>query len=113
MGAGNGQRFNDGYRNGGRPTFVRGDQRIKFDSDFDFEKANEKFQEQLSDVEKGIEGVTFESEEGFKGGEVNSAESGTQSPASNAETFYNKTTSFFDNISCEAIEKEEGLVFKF
>lgn len=36
------------------------DQRFKFDSDFDFEKANEKFQEQLSDVEKLLSNANLE-----------------------------------------------------
>lgn len=43
----------------------------------------------------------------------NIVRSGSSSPPDENvnETFYNKSTSFFDNISCEALEKTEGSVF--
>lgn len=31
--------------------------------------------------------------------------------ATTDDTFYNKHNSFFDNISCDALEKEAGLLF--
>ena len=64
--------------------------------DFDFEKANAEFVEltsKVSDLKVG------DAETGSK-----SEKDENQEPA---ET-YNKTKSFFDSISCEAIERSKG-----
>lgn len=125
MNANNVQKYNVGRNQQARNQTHR-DQRFKFDSDFDFEKANEKFHEQLTGVEKLLSNTNLESKikfyvinnwnlaESNNAGETYSNQSRNLSPVSNnTETFYNKQTSFFDNISCEAIEKEEGCVFNF
>nr|6F9S_B Chain B, Cytokinesis, Apoptosis, RNA-associated [Caenorhabditis elegans] len=66
---------------------------LKFESDFDFEKANEKFQEVLVD---NLEKLNIEDK----------AEPEVEEKKDAA--FYDKKTSFFDNISCESLEKAEG-----
>ena len=66
--------------------------------DFDFEKANAEFVEltsKVSDLKVG------DAETGSKGIGEN------EDNAEPAET-YNKTKSFFDSISCEAIERSKG-----
>ncbi|CAB3407670.1 unnamed protein product [Caenorhabditis bovis] len=87
-----------GYNQRGRNNYgvprVNHREKLKFDSDFDFEKANEKFQEVLSD---NLEKLKIEDE--VKKEEAEPEEK---------EVFYDKKSSFFDNISCEALEKAEG-----
>lgn len=63
--------------------------------EFDFEKANAEFVELTKDVEdlKLTEGKEEEPQDDQK--------------KENVET-YNKAKSFFDSISCEAIERQKG-----
>uniref|UniRef100_A0A1I8BMQ5 Protein LSM14 A n=1 Tax=Meloidogyne hapla TaxID=6305 RepID=A0A1I8BMQ5_MELHA len=85
-----------------------------FDKDYDFEKANEQFREDL----KGGEGVNLEQSEEKKetADKDDGCEDGGKSVSSplaitandNYSEFYNKQNSFFDNISCDALEKEAG-----
>ncbi|CAI2294361.1 unnamed protein product [Caenorhabditis sp. 36 PRJEB53466] len=80
-----------GRNNYGVPR-VNHREKLKFESDFDFEKANEKFQEALTD---NLEKLTIEEKEQPEAEEKK-------------EAFYDKKASFFDNISCESLEKAEG-----
>ncbi|VDM53043.1 unnamed protein product [Angiostrongylus costaricensis] len=107
MALGNRQ-FSNGYPRGGynyagqRPRnnhsigVPRPREKLKFDGDYDFEKANEQFQEQFSDMFKDklkVDGEKSEEEQAEKAPE---------------DTYYDKKSSFFDRISCEALEKAEG-----
>lgn len=96
-----GQNYNRGYRgrNGHRPR-----EQLKFDSDYDFEKANEQFRETLDTIVQSLQASKLDVDDGS---------SDDTSIKEESDDFYNKSTSFFDNISCEAREKEEGYVFAF
>ncbi|KAF1771623.1 hypothetical protein GCK72_003450 [Caenorhabditis remanei] len=91
-GFGGGYNNQRGHNNYGVPR-VNHREKLKFESDFDFEKANEKFQEALTDT---LEKLTIEEKEQPVVEEKKDA------------AFYDKKTSFFDNISCESLEKAEG-----
>eukprot|EP00092_Neocalanus_flemingeri_P020203 GFUD01021877.1.p1 GENE.GFUD01021877.1~~GFUD01021877.1.p1 ORF type:complete len:534 (+),score=118.52 GFUD01021877.1:77-1678(+) len=124
-----GQGGNQSYRGrggGGRGGFQPGrpqpgkKETLKFEADYDFEQANEQFQEVLSqlsktkiddvtvaDVENGggengeeVEGVTLDVVEGVEEGEIPEDEE--------EEVYYDKQKSFFDSISCEALERSKG-----
>ena len=87
---------------------------LKFEDDYDFEEANDRFQEIVNKLsrtkledgteapeENGEEEATVEVEvvEGAEEGEIQDEEE---------EIFYDKQKSFFDNISCEALERSKG-----
>jgi len=80
------------------------------DSDFDFESANAKFKE-LSNKEADKNEKKEQAEDGnSQDGDVqdeNGVEEKTQ------ENFYNKSSSFFDNISCESKDRAEEQGKKF
>eukprot|EP00088_Acartia_fossae_P069347 TRINITY_DN902_c0_g1_i1.p1 TRINITY_DN902_c0_g1~~TRINITY_DN902_c0_g1_i1.p1 ORF type:complete len:440 (-),score=100.94 TRINITY_DN902_c0_g1_i1:670-1947(-) len=88
-------------------------EKLKFEGDYDFEQANEEFQEVLSKLSKakisegGENGAVEEGENEEKPdveeGEVVEGEGGEDD-----EYFYDKQKSFFDNISCEALERSKG-----
>ncbi|KAL3109457.1 hypothetical protein niasHT_010627 [Heterodera trifolii] len=105
----------------------------RFDGDFDFEKANQQFQTigDLGDkiAELGLNEIEkLPSVRGSaRGSEERSISSGSTASDKNigsvigaaanksppvvavvAENFYDKNSSFFDNISCDALEREEG-----
>ncbi|KAL3100503.1 hypothetical protein niasHS_000206 [Heterodera schachtii] len=100
----------------------------RFDGDFDFEKANQQFQTigdlgdkiaelGLNEIEKlpSVRGSARGSEErsissGSTASEKNIGSANKSPPvvAVVAENFYDKNSSFFDNISCDALEREEG-----
>ncbi|KAF0314218.1 Protein LSM14 A [Amphibalanus amphitrite] len=110
--AGGGYRSQRGGRRGGRGqsrgTFQVSARPIKFDGDFDFEEANKKFEELAAQLAKTkITPAGGEEENGEAAGGDESAEEGELHETSTEEppVFYNKTKSFFDNISCDAIEK--------
>ncbi|XP_067928291.1 protein LSM14 homolog car-1-like isoform X2 [Watersipora subatra] len=92
-------RANSGHRGRGRGG--RGGQ-LRFDSEFDFESSNQQFNK--DDIERELkEKLTISSSpevngEGGKGGESDDEE----------PEYYNKSKSFFDNISCEAADRAEG-----
>lgn len=71
-------------------------EKLKFDGDFDFEKANEQFQEQLCEML----GDKLKLESGDKSEE--------EEVKAEDKAFYDRKNSFFDRISCEALEKAEG-----
>jgi len=85
----------------------------QFQADFDFERANEQFQEQLGDMTADLSKVSIEGDgkEGQPPADEFSA-SGRSTPTNGESApvgpFYDKNSSFFDSISCEALEREEG-----
>jgi len=83
---------------------------FKFDSDFDFEKANAEFRTNLKDLEDKTAGVMIQDNE------CEDARDGSPKPSSDGEddskpengppkSCYNKNKSFFDTIS---VGKNEG-----
>lgn len=100
---------NAGYnRQSGIPKGGRPKNTIKFEQDYDFEQANNKFEElrsQLSKLKVGDEAKT----EQVNGETDKKDDSGNETGAGDHEqeeeeivVGYDKTKSFFDNISCEA-----------
>ncbi|XP_075226116.1 LSM14 family protein trailer hitch [Lycorma delicatula] len=87
---------------------------LKFEGDYDFDKANTEFEElrsQLSKVKitEGGEAVAKVN------GEDKKDDSGNETAIGEGEhdeeeqpVYYDKTKSFFDNISCEAVERSKG-----
>ncbi|KAI6241120.1 FFD and TFG box motif protein [Aphelenchoides fujianensis] len=76
-----------------------------FASDYDFAKANEMFKEKFEVVEDGEEKSDHDSSADSK----QVAGEGEKSPTKEEKSpAYNKASSFFDNISCETVEKMEG-----
>merc|ERR1712076_152975 len=120
-------------RGGFRPGVPLGKKEsLKFEKDYDFEEANKEFSEVLSKLQKTSleEDVTPEKEDvvaehhsDAEDGEIvdETGERKTpfrdphQSSASNDEptpVYYDKAKSFFDTISCEAVERSKGKVNK-
>jgi len=127
---GRGRGANQGGNQGGRGRGGRGGfqpgrpmaskkETLKFDGDYDFDKANDEFKEVLeklqksslesksngettpaTEIENGDEAVTSTTEAGLSG----DVEATSPIP----EVFYDKKKSFFDTISCEATEKSKG-----
>lgn len=88
---------------------------LSFDADFDFESSNAKFDKgeiveefakklaKMSLDQEQADVVPVEAEEGKKPNTVESSNN-----PEDDDQFYDKTKSFFDTISCEALEKEKG-----
>ena len=102
----------------GRPTPGKKDT-LKFDDDYDFEKANDQFQEIVNKlsrtkIEDGApEGQQENGEEEaavveVEGEEIDVGEEGEIPEGEDDEIYYDKKKSFFDNISCEALERSKG-----
>jgi len=118
-GGSNGSTNHRGGRGGfqpGRPSQSKKDT-LKFDSEYDFETANEEFKEIISKFEKVSvedgEKVVVESGEEIEEGEITAEDSKTPSVDADssgglAPPCYDKAKSFFDNISCEAVERSKG-----
>jgi len=86
----------------GRGGFIRNHnqhprEKLRFDNDYDFEKANEQYQETLSDLLKDKLSLQEEKKD-----------EAPEKSEKDEEAFYDQKSSFFDNISCEALEKAEG-----
>lgn len=89
---------------------------LKFENDYDFEQANNKFEElrsQLSKLKVGEEvkpeQLTNEtSVDNKKDDSGNETGAGDHEPEEDDVQCYDKTKSFFDNISCEAMERAKG-----
>lgn len=91
--------------------------KLKFDKEYDFEQANSQFEELRSQLSKikiedgeaaaaaRVNGETDKKDD--SGNETGIGEGETESEDADA-VFYNKAKSFFDNISCEAIERSKG-----
>ncbi|KAL9901856.1 LSM14 family protein trailer hitch isoform 2-T3 [Glossina fuscipes fuscipes] len=84
---------------------------IKFEQDFDFEQANNKFEELRSQLSKLKVGDEPKSSEQINGETDKKDDSGNETGAGEHEpeeeeitVGYDKTKSFFDNISCEAAQ---------
>jgi len=80
------------------------------DSDFDFESANAKFKE-LSNKEADKNEKKEQAEDGNSQDGNAQEENGTEEKTQ--ENFYNKSSSFFDNISCESKDRAEEQGKKF
>lgn len=89
---------------------------LKFEGDYDFDKANTEFEElrsQLSKVKIGDpDGDTTklngEDKKDDSGNETGVGEGEQDEEGGNAPVYYDKNKSFFDNISCEAVERSKG-----
>merc|ERR1711881_219177 len=118
---GRGRGVNQGYRGrgGGRGGFQPGrptggkKETLKFEGEYDFDKANEEFKEVLEKLQKvhveskaNGETVAVDANPEIEEGEVIETAHTESSPT--PEVFYDKTKSFFDCISCEATEKSKG-----
>ncbi|KAH0946945.1 hypothetical protein HN011_001225 [Eciton burchellii] len=79
---------------------------LKFDNDYDFEQANTEFEELRSQLAKTkIDGADNEK----KDDSGNETGAGEGEPEEEPEiVHYDKSKSFFDNISCEAVERSKG-----
>jgi len=78
-------------------------EKLKFESDYDFVKANEQFKETLNVVASDFaEKVVFDADK-----EELSSDEEEVKPV-DVLACYDKESSFFDSISCEALEKAEG-----
>lgn len=83
-------------------------EKLKFDSDYDFEKANEQFKETIGDITKDLEAKLKIGGETQKTSSTKSGQRSDENTAEDNEKYYDKSSSFFDSISCEALEKQEG-----
>lgn len=84
---------------------------LKFENDYDFEQANTQFEELRSQLEKvkikdGKPEVNGDCEKKDDSGNETGAGEGEQEEED--PVYYDKTKSFFDNISCEAVERSKG-----
>ncbi|KAG7162084.1 LSM14 B-like [Homarus americanus] len=91
-----GQIFNQGSR---QRQFQ---DRQLFEKDYDFEQANEEFEELRNQLAK-----TKITENGDKKDDSGHETAGGDD-VDDQSTFYDKSKSFFDSISCEAIERSKG-----
>merc|ERR1711936_1310025 len=113
---GRGRGLNQGYRGsgGGRGGFQPGrptggkKETLKFEGEYDFDKANEEFKEVLEKLQKtALEPKANGDSEPVATTEVEEGEiEATDDPST--DQFYDKKKSFFDSISCEATEKAKG-----
>jgi len=126
-----GQQQRGGGR-GGRGAFVPGrptqtkKEPLKFDSEYDFDAANEEFAEVLSKLQKTAlddskeavgaedkkESTSSDTEEGEikenSNGGNDEATAASSSATASSEQCYNKSKSFFDSISCGSLERSKG-----
>ncbi|XP_055909927.1 protein LSM14 homolog A-like isoform X3 [Eupeodes corollae] len=113
---GRGRLPNQGYRQmSGNPSKNnRPKNTIKFEQDFDFEQANNKFEElrsQLAKLKVGDEpkAEQINGETDKKDDSGNETGAGEHEPEDEEITVgYDKTKSFFDNISCEAADRSKN-----
>lgn len=84
---------------------------LKFDNDYDFEQANTQFEELRSQLEKV---KIKDNKPEVNGDNEKKDDSGNETGAGEGEQeeedpiYYDKNKSFFDNISCEAVERSKG-----
>lgn len=119
----NSQNSNNNMR--GRPRGPRGPAQganrtknlLKFENDYDFEQANNKFEELRSQLSKLKVGEEVKPEQltnneasvdTKKDDSGNETGAGDHEPEEDDVQCYDKTKSFFDNISCEAMERAKG-----
>jgi len=129
-GAPRGGMVNQGQRGRGRGAFQPGrfgpaKEKLTFDGDYDFDKANEEFQEVLNKLNKtkieddpaapqengsGVEPEVSEIKVEAEEGEIR--EEPEDVDEEEDEIYYDKKKSFFDNISCEALERSKGKMMR-
>jgi len=100
-----------GFHQPGKPQPEK--EAIKFDGEYDFEQANVQFQEVLNKLSKTKLDESVPVENGEKGEEAddvvdNEGKLEDGEIEDNEEIFYDKQKSFFDSISCEALERSKG-----
>ncbi|CAL8070056.1 unnamed protein product [Orchesella dallaii] len=97
-------------RNYFRRGELKGNKKITFEGEFDFEKANEELQKALTKI-KIVDGEKIKRENEIDEHEVENASEDGEEEVGNKEndtkTFYQKDN-FFDSISCEALERKAG-----
>lgn len=93
----------------GRPTTTKKDT-LKFEGEYDFDKANEEFKEVLEKLQKSSLETKANGETDIENNEVEEGEIETEKQTTPvaSENFYDKKKSFFDSISCESTEKSKG-----
>lgn len=101
-----------GQRNyGPRPLPHQTDPKMKLpEGEFDFEKSNLEFanlEEKLKELKVGEDGDLPEIP-GIPASAITLASLEGESVGGDEEPCYNKTKSFFDSISCEALERQKG-----
>ncbi|KAK2722522.1 protein LSM14 homolog car-1-like [Artemia franciscana] len=107
----------DSPQNVGATPKPSGPTKLKFDQDFDFERANKDFEKMLQQLGKTTISDSASSKSSSESVKDNSEvresteeknEVGTAAKAVSEQICYNKEKSFFDTISCEAIERNKG-----
>lgn len=95
-------------RNYFRRGELKGNKKLTFDGEFDFEKANEELQKALMKI-KIVDGEKEANEDEVHHHEEERSEDGEGSvdKENESKNFYQKDN-FFDNISCEALERKQG-----
>jgi len=114
QGGNQGYRGRGGGRGGfqpGRPTANPKKETLKFEGEYDFDKANEEFKEVLEKLQKSS--IESKSANGDAETPATELEEGEVEPENHEsspipEQFYDKKKSFFDSISCEATEKSKA-----
>jgi len=113
-GGNQGYRGRGGGRGGfqpGRPTANPKKETLKFEGEYDFDKANEEFKEVLEKLQKSsIESKSANGDADTPAPELEEGEVEPENHESSPvpEQFYDKKKSFFDSISCEATEKSKA-----
>ncbi|VDN05623.1 unnamed protein product [Thelazia callipaeda] len=102
-----------GGTRGGVSGKLQTKEKLKFDSDYDFEKANEQFQETLNHISKmKVEEYSDGNKKATPGSDncsdVVEDEVADTVREESEKRYYDKSSSFFDRISCEALEKQAG-----
>ncbi|CAK9816713.1 Protein LSM14 homolog B-B [Anthophora plagiata] len=96
-----------GFRNQPGNTGAKPKNTLKFDNDYDFEQANTEFEELRSKLAKTKIDSGADNEKKDDSG--NETGAGEGEPEEESEiVHYDKSKSFFDNISCEAVERSKG-----
>ncbi|XP_034186023.1 LSM14 family protein trailer hitch isoform X2 [Osmia lignaria lignaria] len=96
-----------GFRNQPGNTGAKPKNTLKFDNDYDFEQANTEFEELRSQLAKTKIDTGADNEKKDDSG--NETGAGEGEPEEEPEiVHYDKSKSFFDNISCEAVERSKG-----
>ncbi|XP_076661589.1 LSM14 family protein trailer hitch isoform X1 [Halictus rubicundus] len=96
-----------GFRNQPGNAGAKPKNTLKFDNDYDFEQANTEFEELRSQLAKTKIDSGADNEKKDDSG--NETGAGEGEPEEEPEiVHYDKSKSFFDNISCEAVERSKG-----
>ncbi|XP_014474566.1 PREDICTED: protein LSM14 homolog A isoform X2 [Dinoponera quadriceps] len=104
---GRGGRGRGGFRTNQAGNAAKPKNTLKFDNDYDFEQANTQFEELRSQFAKTKIDAGADNEKKDDSG--NETGAGEGEPEEEPEVVhYDKSKSFFDNISCEAVERSKG-----